>query len=206
MFRKSIILGAIVALGVGLTSCDSDHIERSRSVVEVVSVAENGVFVCGIWDAGSDREFPTDDDFQPAGHVPITLKNRPYNEFVSSTEFSPYGQFHVTEVSVQWEAAHPSTPVDRLAPFNYTARYDVAIPIESEVTFNVMVAPFTLKTDQYFLNLTGVPSRGGDGSTAPFNAVAHITLTGHDSGAPDEPRTIEGSVLVEFIGVIVDES
>lgn len=203
MFRKLIFLGLILSVGVGLSSCDNNSIERQRTVVEVASVADNGVYVAGIWDAGSDRLFPSEDDYQPAGHVAVTLKSRSYNEYVQAPDLSPYGQFHVTQVSVDWRSAHASTPVAQLAPFNYTAGYDLVIPKEAEVTFNLMIIPFVMKQDPYLANLVAEPTRGGDGSTAPFTAVAHFTITGHDSGAPDMPQTLEGSVLVEFIGVII---
>ncbi len=205
MFRKLIILGLICAVAVGLSSCDNNSAERQRTVVEVASVADNGVYVSGIWDAGRDKIFPSADDFQPAGHVPITLKTRSYNEFVQAPDLTPYGQFHVTEVSVEWRAAHPSTPVAQLTPFNYTAGYDLVIPKDTEVTFNLMVVPFTMKQDPFFMNLVAEPTRGGDGSTPPFNAVAHFTITGHDSGAPDVTQTVEGSVLVEFIGLLLSQ-
>jgi hypothetical protein len=205
VFRKLIFLGLISVLGVGLSSCDSDNIERQRTVVEVSSVAENGVFLAGIWDAGSDKIFPSTDDFQPAGHIPITLKTRSYNGFVQAPDLTPYGQFVVTAISVDWRAAHPSTPVAQLSAFNYSAGYNLVVPKDTEVTFNLMVIPFTMKEDPFFRNLVSEPTRGGDGSTPSFNAVAHFTITGHDSGAPDLPRTLEGSVIVEFIGVLIEE-
>jgi len=204
VFRKLIFLGLISTVVLGLAACDNASIERQRSVVEVASVADNGVYVAGIWDAGSDNIFPSTDDFQPAGHVPITLKSRSYNEFIQAPDLTPYGQFHVTGVSVDWRAAHPSTPVAQLTPFNYSAGYDVVIPKDTEVTFNLMIIPFNMKQDPFLANLVAEPTRGGDGSTPPFTAVAHFTITGHDSGAPDLPRTIEGSILVEFIGVVVN--
>jgi hypothetical protein len=204
VFRKLIFLGLISVIGVGLGSCDSDNIERQRTVVEVASVADNGVFLAGIWDVGRDRIFPSVDDFQPAGHIPITLKNRSYNEFVQAPDLTPYGQFVVTAISVDWRASHPSTPLAQLTPFNYSAGYSLVVPKNTEVTFDLLVIPFTLIQDPFFMNLVSEPTRGGDGSTAPFNATAHFTITGHDSGAPDLPRTLEGSVLVEFIGLIIE--
>ena len=202
MFVKRWTLIAVAVLLPLIAACSDESNERQRSVIEIASVAEGGVFVAATWDAGSDKEFPTTDDFQPAGHVPITLRNRSYNEFITAPDLSPYGNFHVTEVSIEWYALDGTTPVDRLTPFNYTAQYDLVVPKDTEVTFNVMTAPFSMKQDQYFLDLA--LGHGGNGSTRPFAANAKITIRGHDSG-DERSVEIEGGILVEFIGVIVKE-
>lgn len=204
MFRNRWILIAAVLI-LPLVSACGDDADDARSVVEFSSVAENGVFVCGIWDAGGDRSFPSDDDFIPAGHVPVTLKNRAYNEYVMAPEYSPYGDFHVTEISVSWYPVGPDTPIAELQRFNYSAQYDVMIPKDSEVSFNVLVVPFAMKSDAYFANLVnGGGLRPGDGSTPPFTAVARMVVRGHDSG-DERVVEIEGAVIVEFIGVLVTE-
>lgn len=203
MFRNRWILIA-AALSLPLMSACGDDADDARSVVEFSSVAENGVFVCGIWDAGGDKAFPTDDDFIPAGHVPVTLKNRSYNEYVFTPEFSPYGDFHVTEIAVNWYPIGPDTPIAELRRFDYSAQYDVIIPKDSEISFNVMIVPFAMKSDTFFANLVNGGARGGDGSTPPFTAVARMQVRGHDSG-DERLVTIEGAVIVEFIGVVIGE-
>jgi len=205
VFRKILFLGMVLCVGAGLSSCNSDNIENQRNVVEVASVADNGVYVAGIWSAGADKDFPSDDDFRPAGHVLVTLTNRAYNSLIQAPEYSPYGQFHVTGVSVDWRAANAATPVAQLAAYNYSAGYDLVVPRDSEVSFNLMIIPFAMKDDPYFANMVAEPSRGGDGSTPAFSAVAHFTITGHDSGAPTSPRTLEGNIIVEFVGVIIPQ-
>ncbi len=200
MFLKRAILFVAGLSLVALIGCDENSSERQRSVVEIASVAEGGVYVAATWDAGSDKQFGTTDDFQPAGHVPITLRNRSYNEFIEAPDLSPFGNFHVTEVGVQWFPVDANTPIDRLTPYNYTAQYDLVIPKDSEITFNLLVAPFTMKNDQYFLDLAA--GNGGNGSTPPFTANARIIVKGHDSG-DERTVTIEGGLIVEFIGVLV---
>ena len=205
MFGKRWILVVAAVLTLPLLSACGDDADDARSVIEFASVAENGVFVCGIWDAGADKEFPSDDDFIPAGHVPVTLVNRGYNSFVTAPEGTPYSDFHVTEVGVSWYPIGPDTPLDELRRFDYTAAYDVIVPKEDPVTFNMMVVPFAMKSDPYFANLTnGGGLRPGDGSTQPFQAVARLTVKGHDSG-DERLVTIEGAVIVEFIGVLISE-
>lgn len=196
MFRNRWILTAAV-LVLPLVSACGDDADDARSVVEFSSVAENGVFICGMWDAGGDRIFGTDDDFIPAGHVPVTLKNRAYNEYVLAPEFSPYGDFHVTEIEVNWFSVGADTPIAELRQYDYSAQYDVIIPKNSEVSFNVLVVPFALKADPFFAGLVS-------GATQPFTAVARLTVKGHDSG-DERVVSIEGAVLVEFIGVVIGE-
>lgn len=204
MFRNRWILVA-TALLLPLVGACGDDADDARSVVEFSSVANNGVFVCGIWDAGGDKAFPSDDDFIPAGHVPVTLKNRAYNQFIIAPEYSPYGDFHVREISVNWYPLSADTPIAELRRFDYRAQYDVMIPKESEVSFNVMVVPFAMKSDPFFQNLVnGGGIRPGDGSTPPFSAVARLTVRGHDSG-DERIVEIEGAVIVEFIGVVIQE-
>ena len=204
MFRNRWILIAALLM-LPLVSACGDDAHDARSVVEFSSVANNGVFICGIWSAGGDKIFPSDDDFIPAGHVPVTLKNRSYNEFIFAPEYTPYGDFIVREISVNWYPIGPDTPIDELRRFDYTAQYDVMIPKDTEVSFNVMLVPFAMKSDPFFANLVnGGGLRPGDGSTPPFTAVARLRVRGQDSGDV-RSVVIEGAVIVEFIGVLVDE-
>jgi len=187
-----------------LTSCSTDNSERARGAIEVSAVENGGVFVCGMLDAGSDRIPGNLDDFVPAGHVSVTIKNRPYNPFVVAPDYTPYGHFHITSVQVTWSAANPATPLAELTPFNYRADYDVTIPMNSEVTFNVMTVPFYMKNTQYFQDLlqTGINPPGP--GVGPFTAVANYEFRGHDSGSQDT-IVVHGSVIVEFIAVVVQD-
>lgn len=203
MFSKRSFLVAALGLLAFAAGC-GDDIDDARSVVEVTSIAENGVFVCGIIDAGADKIFPSDDDFVPAGHVPVTLQNRSYNDFITAETLRPYGDFVVTGIAVEWVPITGSTSAEALTNlrrFNYSAQYDVMIPKNSQTTFNVMLVPFAMKEDPYFRNL--VNGAGGDGSTTPFTAGARMTFTGHDSG---DERTVsfEAFAIVEFIGLIIE--
>ena len=205
MFAKRSILAAGLGLLLLASGC-GDDIDDARSVVEVASVAESGIFVCGMWDAGTDREFPSDDDFRPAGHVEVQLRNRSYNEQIVAESFQPYGDFVVTGVRVEWFPVTGSTSdetLSNLRRFNYDSQYDFIVPKGETVPLNVMLVPFAMKSDPYFSNLTS--GRGGDGSTAPFTASARMTFTGHDSG-DDRLVTFEAYAIVEFIGVIISSN
>jgi hypothetical protein len=201
-------LGLGVALALMVSGCDRTG-ERNRSAVEIVSVAENGVFIAGMIDAGADRDpCAAQDNSIPAGHVPITLHNRPYNEFNTTVnDQSPYGLFHVTEITVEWVTAFGATPADAqaafnaLVPFNFTSPYDVAVPIGDEVTFNALVVPLHMKSSAFFVDL--LPVCAGGNAAPPFSATAQITLAGHDSGS-EEIVYVQGAVMVEFVGALID--
>ncbi len=204
MFVKRSIIVATIGLLVLAAGC-GDDIDDARSVVEVASVAENGIFVCGIYDAGQDKLFPSEDDIIPPGHVLVRLQNRSYDDLISAETLEPYGDFVVTGVQVEWVPVTGSTTEEQLANlrrFNYSAQYDVMIPKDSQVEFNVMLVPYAMKEDPFFQNLTS--AYGGDGSTPPFTAGARITFTGHDSGDEREVQ-FTGFAIVEFIGVIIDD-
>lgn len=203
MFAKRSILTAAIGLLVLASGC-GDDIDDARSVIEVESVAGSGVFICGIYDAGSDKAFPSEDDFRPAGHIPVVLRNRSYNEQIVAGTYSPYGDFIVTGIEIEWVPVTGSTSdeaLNNLRRFNYKAQYDFLIPKNEFATMSVMLVPFAMKDDPYFANLTS--AYGGDGSTTPFSAGAKMTFTGHDSG--DERQvSFEAYALVEFIGVLVE--
>lgn len=205
MFAKRSILVAAIGLLVLASGC-GDDIDDARSVIEVTSIAENGIFVCGIYDAGSDKAFPSDDDFVPAGHVQVVVRNRPYNQQQIAQTYEPFGDFVITGVRVEWVPVVGSTSDTDLANlrrYNYDAQYDFVIPRNMALPFNVMLVPFSMKADPYFANL--VAAYGGDGSTRPFTAGARMTFTGHDSG--DERQVeFEAFAIVEFIGVVIDEN
>ena len=200
-------LGLGVALALIVSGCERTG-ERNRSAVEIVSVAENGVFLAGMVDAGADRDpcAPQDNSI-PAGHIPITLHNRPYNEFNTANEQSPYGIFHVTEITVEWVTAFASTPADAqaafnaLVPFNFVSPYDVGVPIGETVTFNALIVPLHLKSSAFFQDL--LPVCIGGNAAPPFSATAMVTLAGHDSGS-EEIVYVQGSVIVEFVGALID--
>jgi hypothetical protein len=200
-------LGLGLAVALLVSGCDRTG-ERNRSSVEFVSVAENGIFLAGMIDAGADRDpCVTDDNTVPAGHVPITLHNRPYNEFNTANEQSPFGLFHVTEITVEWVTAFGASPADaqaaynELIAFNFTSPYDVAVPIGETVTFNALVVPLHMKSTAFFQDL--LPACVGGTNAPPFSATALITLAGHDSGS-EEIVYVQGAVIVEFIGAIID--
>jgi len=195
--KRFLTVAALFALLPQLAACDEDN-ERTRSAVEISRVNSGGVFVCGMLDAGADNIAGTADDFVPAGHVPVVVKNRPYNPFIQAPDYAPFGHFHITRVRVTWDDTGPSTPMAELTPFEYAADYDIVVPTDPEVEFNVMLVPFYMKDSPYFIGLL-------NGANPSFTAQANIALTGHDSGS-DSEVTLRGSVIVEFIPVIAGDN
>lgn len=194
--KRFLTVAVLFALLPQLAACDEDN-ERARSSVEISRVNEGGVFVCGMLDAGADNIAGTADDFVPAGHITVAVKNRPYNPFIQAPDYGPYGHFHITRVRVTWSEAGPSTPIDELDPFEYAADYDIVVPTDSEVEFNVMLVPFYMKDSPYFAGLLS-------GANPSFTAQANIALTGHDTGS-DSEVTLRGSCIVEFIPVVAGD-
>jgi hypothetical protein len=176
------------------TGCGDDGI--GRSVLEVTEVNEGAPFVDGQINAGPDRIVGTTDDFRPAGHCLVRVRNRPYNDFMSTTADQPFGAFVIDRVSVAWEPLVAGTAADNLPAFNRTYDFGAVIPRGEEVEFQVMLVTFEMK-DQPFL--AGLIS--GD---PPFVAQARVTFTGHDSGATDTFYDFQTVIPVEFIGVIIE--
>lgn len=212
MFAKRLILlVATLFLLPMFVSCSEENNERKRSVVEFSAVGEGGAVFVAPWNAGTNKEFPdTDpddrDDFRMAAYVPITLKNRAYSSYIAAPDYSPYGHFHVTELSVHWTSVQATTQdvqmLAALQSYDYTVNYDLVIPKDSEVTFQALLLPMGALAASPFQDLTS--AYGGDGSTAPFIANAMITLKGHESGSEDL-ITLQGGVLAEFIAAIIPE-
>jgi hypothetical protein len=201
-----ILFALTIALSLfALNGCDDDNSEHNRSAISVSAVNEGGVYVSATWDAGSNGIFPdgpleTPDDFQPFAHMPIRVKNRPYNEFITNPDFSPYGDFRITKVKVEWvsiASGDPARLTDMLA-YNFEAGYDISVPSGSEVIFNLLMVPF------YAKGLPPMSTLIPLGATPSFVAVANITLTGHDSGSTSEVD-VASQTLVEFVGLVVSD-
>ena len=211
MVTLRILFALTIALSLfALNGCDDDNSELARNAITVSAVDEGGVYVSATWDAGQNKIFPdgpadTPDDFKPFSHMPIRVKNRPYNEFITNPDFSPYGDFRITNIAVEWVSIAAGDParLAQMQQFNMDAGYDISVPSGSEVIFNVLLVPFYAKGIPPLVNLAIHPS-GGDGSVAPFVAVARITLRGHDSGSTDEVEVVT-QTMVEFIGVIISD-
>lgn len=203
-----------LALAIALTlaavnGCEDDNSERARSAISVSAIAEGNVYVCPTWSAGQNKTFPdqpgdTLDDIHPFAHMPVRVKNRPYNEFITNPDYSPYGDFRITNIEVEWTRIASGDPA-RLAEmqaYNFEAGYDISVPSGSEVIFNVLLLPFYAKSEAPLINMTA--AYGGTGAVPSFVAVAHITLTGHDSGSDHEVDVITDT-LVEFVGVQITD-
>jgi hypothetical protein len=198
---------AIAMTVVGLTGCD-DNSELERSAISVSAVNEAGVYVCATIDAGQNKTSPDlpgeEDDFVPFAHMPVRVKNRPYNEFITNPDYTPYGDFHITEVRVEWVDIASGDPA-RLAEmqaYNFTTGYDIVVPSGSEVIFDVLMVPFYAKSEYPLFNLAGNPY--GPQDVDAFVGTARMTFTGHESGSTREVEVI-GHTLVEFIGLIITD-
>jgi hypothetical protein len=197
---------AIATTVVGLIGCDDNNSELERSAISVSAVNETGVYVCATTDAGQNKISPDppgeEDDFTPFAHMPVRVKNRPYNEFITNPDYSPYGDFHITQVRVEWVDIASGDPA-RLAEmqaYNFVSGYDVAVPSGGEMVFDVLMVPFFAKGEYPLIDLVGSPY--GTQSVPSFVAVARMTFTGHESGSTREIDVI-GHTMVEFIGLII---
>lgn len=192
---------------VALPGCDDNNSELERSAISVSAVDEGGVYVCATWNAGQNRTIPDPpdefDDFQPFAHMPVRVKNRPYNEFITNPDYTPYGDFRITNVAVEWVSIASGDPamLPALQAYNFSAGYDISVPSGSEVIFNALLLPFYAKSEAPLMNLANV--YGGDGSVPAFVAVAEMTFTGHESGSTRDIDVVS-QTMVEFIGVEID--
>ena len=210
MVTLRILFALAIAMTVaGLTGCDDNNSELERSAISVSAVNEAGVYVSATWDAGQNKTFPDfdpadRDDFQPFAHMPVRVKNRPYNEFITNPDYSPYGDFHITQVEVEWIDIASGDParLGEMQAYNFTSGYDITVPSGTEVIFNLLMVPFYAKGEAPLLNLTN--AYGGDGSVPPFVAVARMTFIGHESGSTREIQVV-AHTMVEFVGVIIEE-
>lgn len=206
MVTLRILFALAITLSIfALNGCDDDNSERNRGAISVSAIDEGGVYVCATWNAGQNKAFPDPpgeqpDDFQPFAHMPVRVKNRPYNEFITNPDYSPYGDFRITNVEVEWTriASGDQARLAELQAYNFESGYDISVPSGSEVVFNVLMLPFYAKGEAPLINLT--PFYGGSGTVPGFVAVAQITFTGHDSGSTREVEVVT-QTMVEFIGV-----
>lgn len=211
MVTLRILFALTIALSLfAISGCDDDNSELNRSAVSVSAINEGGVYVTATWDAGSNKTFPDlpgepRDDFQPFAHMPVRVKNRPYNEFITNPDFSPYGDFRITNIRVEWLriASGDQARLVEMQRYNFSDGYDISVPSGTELIFNVLLIPFYAKGEAPLINMTSV--YGGDGSIPSFVGVARVTLTGHDSGSTDEVDVVT-ETMVEFVGVIVDSN
>ena len=185
----------VVSLALLVFSGCSDN-GIGRSVLEVTAVNEGAPFVDGQLNYGGDGAPGGGDDYVPAGHCLVRVRNRAYNDFMSTTADRPFGAFVIDRVAISWEPLVAGTAADQLPAFNRTYDFGSVIPRGEEVEFNVMLVTFEMKTQPFLQGLlTGDP---------PFVAQARVTFTGHDSGATSTFYDFQTVIPVEFIGVIVD--
>ena len=212
MVTLRILFALSIAISVfAISGCDDNNSELERSAISVSAVNEAGVYVCATWDAGQNKIFPDFDpadvdDFQPFAHMPVRVKNRPYNDMITTPDYSPYGDFRVTGVRVEWISI-PSGDPARLAQmqaYDFESGYDIVIASGTEIVFDVLMVPFYAKGEAPLLNLAAHPFFGGDGSVPAFVAEAQITLIGHDSGSTRDVEVV-GHTMVEFVAALLND-
>jgi len=176
------------------SGCSDDGL--GRSVMEVTAVNEGAPFVDGQLNYGGDGMAGGGDDYVPAGHCLVRVRNRAYNDFMSTTADKPFGAFVIDRVAVSWEPLVAGTAADLLPGFNRTYDFGAVIPRGEEIEFNVMLVTFEMKAQSPFIDLLS--------GSQPLVAQARVTFTGHDSGATGTFYDFQTVIPVEFIGVIVD--
>lgn len=177
------------------SGCSDDGI--GRSVMEVTAVNEGAPYVSAQLNAGGDQITPSPDDFVPAGHCEVTIRNRAYNEFVTATAEQPFGAFVIDRISVEWQPLVAGTGADELPAYNRTYDFGSVVPRGEEVSFMVMLVSFEMKAT--------IPAlQALESGAPPFSAQALVTFTGHDSGATDTFYSFTTTIPVEFIGVLIE--
>ena len=201
-WRNLAATAAIVLLGasVMLTGCSRDGNEWQRMVVEVAALNGGAPLLSGYWDAGSDKRFPSDDDFLPIDYVTVQFHARPYDQLVVLPEDAPFSYFHVTEYDLIWTPLTEGS--EELVNYNLTnAPTDVLVPVGSEAEVSILVADRYMKEQQWYRDLAPPP----DGvSKLPFQASCRLIFRGHETGN-EEVVEIEGAFMASFVGVAVRE-
>ena len=210
MVTLRILFALAIAISVvALTGCDDNNSELERSAISVSAVNEAGIYVCASLDAGQNRVSPDppgeqQDDFVPFAHMPVRVKNRPYNEFITNPDYSPFGDFHITAVRVEWVRMVSGDParLAQIQAYDFESNYDIVVPSGSEVTFEVLMVPFYALLEAPLVDIVG-NSRGTQ-TVDPFVAEARLTLIGHDSGSTRDIEVV-GGTMVEFVGLIISD-
>jgi hypothetical protein len=198
--RRRIIPVLMVGLSLGymlIAGGCSNHTENEwqRLVCEVAAINDGVPLVSGYWDAGADRRFPSDDDFLPIDHVPVTFHCRPYNSMIVLPDDAPFSYFHITEYDLIW---HPFTEgSEPLVDYSLLhATTDVLVPVRDDATVSILIADRSLKEQPFFSDLFYDPA------TIPFSARCELRFRGHETGS-DEVIEVTGSFMVSFVGIVV---
>jgi hypothetical protein len=204
------LLLALLALGaiLQLPGCSDTKSSTASDTVTVSPVDEDQVYVCPTWSAGENEVFPDltpedRDDYHPFAFVPVRVRNRPYEAFATDPVPSPYENFRITELRVQWTAIVSGDP-ERLADlqrYDFESGFDLSVPNGSEVVFDVLVLPARAKEEAPLVDLAdGQGVYPGDGSVPGFVAEVKLTFIGHDAGSTHEIE-VATTTQVEFVGV-----
>ncbi len=191
------VFGGILALAglLSLGGCSDDGANDSqRLVCDVMTVNAGSPLVCAYVNAGSDQTVGTDDDYQPIDSVQVIFHARPYGSTVFVPEDGAYSWFEVTRYDITWDAP-AGAPDLSVHDVQGGAAYAM-VPVYEEGAVSVLVAGMDFKSAQWFSDLYNdvIP---------PFQATAHLTFYGHESGS-DEEVAIEAGLQVNFIGVVID--
>lgn len=180
-----------------LAGCENhEGNDWQRLVCDVQSVNGGSPLVSAYLSAGPDREVGTEDDFQPIDSVNVIFHARPYGSTMTIPEDGAYSWFQIERYDLEWE--NPSSvPVD-LTGFNVEdGNIDVMVPVHEEGAASVLMVGIGMKNAPWFVDVY-------TGDMESFQADAHLTFYGHESGSEEE-IVLEAGCRVHFIGVIVED-
>lgn len=186
----------LIALFV-LSGCENHEGNDWERLVCDVQVTNAGApLVAAYLDAGADQTAGTEDDFQPIDSVQVIFHARPYSSNIIIPEDGVYSWFQVERYDLEWEN-NPLVPVDLTQHNVYDSVIDVMVPVNEEAGGSVLVSGVDMKSAPWFVDIY-------TGDLAAFQADAHITFYGHESGSSEEIELPAG-VRVHFIGVKVGD-
>jgi len=194
--KLTALCGLLILAGLLSSGCDNhDGSEWQRLVCEVSSVNEGAPLVSAYINVGGDGVAGGGDDFTPIDTVPVMFRARPYSNLVTLPEDGTYSWFHITRYDLNWENT-PGSGVD-LTPHNIEGgAMDARIPVDADGEGSVLVVGVDMKNADWFVDL-------GNGNIGSFQANAHLTFYGRESGNANEV-SLDGGLRVHFIPAVVE--
>ena len=181
----------VLSLAAGCSDDDSNDLQRL--VVDVQSVNAGAPLVSAYLNAGSDNIVGTDDDFQPIDSIQVVFHARPYGSLITMPEDGAYSWFQVVRYDLEWQN-EPGVPVNLTQHNIYGGNTAAMVPVYEEGAASVLITGIDVKNTDWFVEIF-------TGDIESFQANAHITFYGHESGS-DEEVAIEAGLRVHFIGVV----
>ena len=196
------LLGAILVLVVA-AACQNDR-PAPHEVLAIDPQFGGDGYHCAIWSAGPDGVFDTgpqpNDDYQSPAHLTLRVRNQAYDRSMADPERSAGGDVRIAGVSVEWVEVDPPRPglLDAMQRYDTRMESDLPVPAGAEVVFNVLMLPLRAKREWPLRDLA--PVHGGDGTVAPFRAVAEIHFHVEQEGDGQAFELVR-RVPVRFVGL-----